>query len=84
MCVTVCGCDLQTYLHDRVVSRNVDREQVEIPGGEDNRKQHLRLPRDACNGNKMREIKSEDETQKLNVSFFFFFLLQLSCAALSL
>lgn len=64
VCDCVCVCDLQTYLHDRVVSRNVDREQVEIPGGEDNRKQHLRLPRDACNGNKMREIKSERMKQR--------------------
>lgn len=45
--------DLHFYLHHRVVSRDVDREQVKVPGGKDERKQHLGLPGDACRKKKM-------------------------------
>lgn len=41
-------CDLHSYLHDCVVSRDVDCEQIKVSGGEDQGEQHLRLPRDAC------------------------------------
>lgn len=40
--------DLHFYLHHRVVGRDVDREQVKVPGGKDERKQHLRLPGNTC------------------------------------
>lgn len=35
------------YLHDGVVRRDEDSEQVQVPGGEDEGKQHLGLPRDS-------------------------------------
>ena len=37
-----------SYLHDCVVGRDEDCEQVKVSGGEDQGEQHLRLPRDAC------------------------------------
>lgn len=40
----MCGV---SHLHDDIVGGNEDCEQVKVPGGEDQRKQHLRLPRDA-------------------------------------
>lgn len=44
----MCSSDgLEPYLHDCVVRRDEDREQVKIPGSEDKCQQHLRLPRDA-------------------------------------
>ena len=48
LCVYLTVCDLHSHLHDRVVRRDEDREQVQVSGGEDECKQHLRLPRDAC------------------------------------
>lgn len=44
VCKTV--CERHSYLHDSVISRDEDCEQVKVPGGEDKCKQHLRLPRD--------------------------------------
>lgn len=44
----MCSSDgLEPYLHDCVVRRDEDREQVKIPGSEDKCQQHLGLPRDA-------------------------------------
>lgn len=61
MCASV--CDLHSYLHDRVISRDEDREQVEVPGGEDKCKQHLRLPGDACR----KKTKKQPKKQKTSL-----------------
>lgn len=54
-----------SYLHDRVVSRYVDREQVKVSGGEDKCKQHLRLPRDAYRDKK--KVQLTDRRRKYHV-----------------
>lgn len=44
-CVTVSV--LQAYLHDCVIRRDEDREQIKVPGSENKCQEHLGLPRDA-------------------------------------
>lgn len=54
------------YLHDGVIRRDEVGEQVKVPGGEYEGKQHLRFARDACSMGVEKTQHTKYEARKIN------------------